>query len=98
MGFPNLSRALHSNEPEQLMTRPMYLLMCAALMMSPCFFPRGARRPYTALPALLGVAGLLTSLVTELAAPRFARFTPSRELSEAVADPGNHLEPALIFD
>jgi hypothetical protein len=80
------------------MTRPMYLVMCAALIVSPCFFSRGGRRPYTALPALLGAAGLLTSLVTELAAQRFARFTPSREFSEAVADPGNHLESALIFD
>lgn len=80
------------------MMRSMYLAMCAALLVSPCLFPRGGRRPYTALPALLGAAGLLTSLVAELAAQRFTRFTPSRELSEAVADPGNHLESVLIFD
>ncbi len=80
------------------MTRPMYLLMCTALMVSPCFFPRVGRRSYTALPALLGAVGLLTSLVTELSSQRFDRFTPSRDLSEAVADPGNHLESAFLLD
>ena len=50
------------------MNRPMYLMMCTALIMSPCFLPRGDRR-YTALPVLLGAAGLLVSILTDLAWP-----------------------------
>lgn len=80
------------------MTRPMYLLMCAALMISPCFLSRADRRKAT-LPALMGAVGLLAAILTDLGAPtRLGGFIPSRELSEAVADPGNHLEPILPLD
>ena len=80
------------------MIRPMYFVMCTALVMSPCLLPRIQRR-YAALPVLLGAAGFLASIVTDLAAdPRLGRFVPSRELSEAVADPGNHFEPTLVLE
>lgn len=80
------------------MNRPMYLMMCTALMMSPCFLPRGDRR-YTALPVLLGAAGLLVSILADLASPsRLTGFVPSHDMSEAVADPGNHFEPTLVLE
>ena len=80
------------------MNRPMYFMMCTALMMSPCFLPRGDRR-YAALPALLGAAGLLASLLTDLASTSgLTGFVPSHDMSEAVADPGNHFEPTLVLE
>ena len=80
------------------MTRPMYFVMCTALMMSPCLVPRFQRR-YAALPVLLGAAGFLASILNDLASPpRFGGFVPSRDLSEAVADPGNHFEPTLVLE
>ena len=80
------------------MIRPMYFVMCTALMMSPCLMPR-ARRRYAAFPVLLGAAGFLASIVTDLAATsRLGGFVPSRELSEAVADPGNHVESTLVLE
>jgi hypothetical protein len=80
------------------MTRPMYFLMCAALMMSPCLVPRFQRR-YAAFPVLLGAAGFLASILTDPASPeRLGGFVPSRDLSEAVADPGNHVESTLVLD
>ena len=80
------------------MIRPMYFVMCTALMVSPCLLPRFQRR-YAAFPVLLGAAGFLASILTDLAAPaRLGGFVPSRDLSEAVADPGNHLEPALVLE
>jgi hypothetical protein len=76
----------------------MYFLMCTALMMSPCLVPRIQRR-YAAFPVLLGAAGFLASILSDLASStRMSGFIPSRELSEAVADPGNHLEPTLVLD
>ena len=80
------------------MIRPMYFVMCTALMMSPCLVPRIQRR-YAAFPVLLGAAGFLASLLTDFAsAARTGGFVPSRDLSEAVADPGNHVEPTLVLD
>lgn len=61
-------------------------LICAALVLSPFFLPRVERR-YTIVPVLLGAVGLVTSLLTQTELPRQRRFSPSRELSEAVADP-----------
>jgi len=63
-------------------------VMSATLMMSPFFLPRSERR-YAAVPVLLGVVGFLASILTETTSPneRVEGFTPSRELSEAVADP-----------
>ena len=79
------------------MNRPMYFLMCTALMMSPCLLPRSERR-YMVLPALVGAAGFLASILTDLAQSTGIRFVPSHELSEAVADPGNHVEPTLVLE
>jgi hypothetical protein len=80
------------------MSRPMYLMMCAALIMSPCLLPRSDRR-YTALPVLLGAAGLLATILTDLAeSTGLTGFIPSHEMSEAVADPGNHLEATPVLD
>lgn len=64
------------------------VLLGAALVLSPWFLPRGERR-YAAIPVALGAAALLTSLLTERDAPAemTSEFTPSHELSEAVADP-----------
>ena len=63
-------------------------VMSTTLMMSPFFLPRSERR-YAAVPVLLGVVGFLSSIFTETESPheRVEGFTPSRELSEAVADP-----------
>lgn len=63
-------------------------VMCSALVMSPFFLPRSERR-YAAVPVLLGIVGFLASIFTETTSPneRVEGFTPSRELSEAVADP-----------
>lgn len=68
----------------------------AALMISPLFLPRSERR-YAAIPVLLGAVGLLASLMTETMSPseRADVFTPSRELSEAVADPDIARTPHL---
>ena len=79
------------------MNRPMYFMMCTALMMSPCFLPRGDRR-YAALPVVLGAAGLLASIFTDLASTGLTGFVPSHDMSEAVADPGNHFEPTLVLE
>ena len=80
------------------MNRPMYFVMCTALVMSPCLLPRIQRR-YAAFPVLLGAAGFLASIVTDLASEaRLGGFVPSRELSEAVADPGNHVEPTFLLE
>jgi hypothetical protein len=80
------------------MNRPMYFMMCTALMLAPCFLPRGDRR-YAAVPVVLGAAGLLMSILTDLPETTgFGGFIPSHELSEAVADPGNHFEPAFLLE
>jgi hypothetical protein len=60
--------------------------------------PRIQRR-YAAFPVLLGAAGFLASVLSNFASsPRLSGFVPSRDLSEAVADPGNHFEPTLVLD
>lgn len=63
-------------------------LMCAVLLASPLFLPRAERR-FAAVPMLLGAAGLVTSLLTQArpAPTGPAVFEPTREMSEAVADP-----------
>jgi hypothetical protein len=80
------------------MIRPMYFVMCTALMMSPCLVPRIQRR-YAAFPVLLGAAGFLASILSDFASSaRMSGFVPSRDLSEAVADPGNHFEATLVLE
>jgi hypothetical protein len=80
------------------MVRPMYFVMCTALMVSPCLLPRSERR-YAALPALIGATGLLVSVLNYVRSNmHLTEFVPSHDLSEAVADPGNHLEPTLTLD
>jgi hypothetical protein len=60
--------------------------MCSALLLAPFYLPRSERR-YAVIPMMLGAAGLLTAMMTQTESPGEFRFTPSRELSEAVADP-----------
>ena len=64
----------------------MDVVMCSALLLSPLYLPKSERR-YSVIPILLGAAGLLTAMMTETESPDEYRFVPSRELSEAVADP-----------
>ena len=80
------------------MNRPMYLMLCTALMISPCLLPRGDRR-YATLPVLVGAAGMLLSILSDLAeSSGLTGFIPSHEMSEAVADPANHFEPTLVLE
>jgi hypothetical protein len=71
-------------------------LVCAALLMSPLFLPRSERR-YAAVPVALGVIGFVSGLLTqtESSLERSTEFTPSHELSEAVADPDIARTPHL---
>ena len=63
------------------------VVMCTALVLSPLFLPASERR-YAFIPVALGAVGLMTGLMTQTESPtEYAGFTPSRELSEAVADP-----------
>lgn len=64
----------------------MDFVMCSALLLAPLYLPRAERR-YAVIPMLLGAAGLITAMMTETESPDEYSFTPSRELSEAVADP-----------
>jgi hypothetical protein len=66
----------------------MDVLLGTALLLAPLFLPRSERR-YAAVPVALGAVGLLTSMLTQRDAPAelTGEFTPSHELSEAVADP-----------
>lgn len=76
-------------------------LIGGALLLAPLFVPASERR-YALIPMAFGVASLLSALMTETSSSneRALAFTPSRELSEAVADPDiarsphlrNHLE------
>ena len=63
-------------------------MMCTALVLSPFFLPASERR-YALIPVALGAIGLVTGLMTQTESPieRSGAFVPSRELSEAVADP-----------
>ena len=72
----------------------MDVVMCGALLLSPFFLPRSRRR-YAAIPMLLGGAGLLTSMMTQMESTADSGFRPTRELSEAVADPDNARAPHL---
>lgn len=74
----------------------MDFVMCGALVASPLFLPASERR-YAAVPMLLGAAGLVTALMTRTESPleQGEPFTPSRELSEAVADPDVAQTPHL---
>lgn len=60
------------------------VLMCAVLIVSPLLVPRSDRR-YAVIPAALGAIGLLVTILTET--ERIEGFRPTRDLSEAVADP-----------
>lgn len=67
----------------------MELAMGTALLLSPLWVPKSARRT-AAIPMLLGAAGLFTTAMRHAGWPDDGRgvFVPSRELSEAVV----HLE------
>jgi hypothetical protein len=67
-----------------------------ALLLAPFFVPASERR-YAAIPMALGAVTLLAGLMTETRSPieRAEAFTPSRELSEAVADPDIARAPYL---
>lgn len=71
-------------------------VLCAGLMSAPFLLARSERR-YAAIPVILGAVGFLTSLLTETesAPERDEAFTPSHELSEAVADPDVARSPHL---
>lgn len=72
------------------------ILMGSALLLAPLFVPRSERR-YAVIPMALGAATLITALMTRTQSPRERdeAFTPSRELSEAVADPDVARSPYL---
>jgi hypothetical protein len=63
-------------------------LMCTALMLSPFFLPASERR-YAFVPVALGAVGMLTGMMTQTESPTEIphSFMPSRDWSEAVADP-----------
>lgn len=62
----------------------MELVMGTALLFSPLWVPRSARRS-TLIPMLLGAAGLFTTAIRHAGWPGDDHaFTPSREMSEAV--------------
>lgn len=62
-------------------------LVCAALVASPVFLPRAERR-WAFVPVVAGLLGLATGLMTRTdASTARVSFRPSRDLSEAVADP-----------
>jgi hypothetical protein len=65
------------------------LAMGTALLLSPLWMPKSARRT-AVVPMLLGAAGLFTAALTQVGWPDddSRAFTPSREMSEAVV----HLE------
>jgi hypothetical protein len=67
----------------------MELVMGTALLLSPLWVPKSARRS-AIIPMLLGAAGLFTAAMTQVGWPDGDghAFTPSHELSEAVV----HLE------
>jgi hypothetical protein len=66
----------------------MDVMLGTALVLAPWFLPRSERR-YAAVPVALGAVAMLTGLLTRRDAPAeiTGEFTPSHELSEAVADP-----------
>lgn len=64
------------------------MMMCTALLLSPLFLPSSERR-YAFVPMAFGAVGLIAGLMTQTESPLedSEGFTPSRQLSEAVADP-----------
>ena len=62
-------------------------LMGSALLLTPLLVPASERR-YAVIPMALGAISLISALMTETQSPTEydQAFTPSRELSEAVAD------------
>ena len=63
------------------------LAMCTALVLSPFFLPASERR-YAFIPVALGAIGLVTGLMTQTeSVPEQGGWVPSRDWSEAVADP-----------
>ena len=63
------------------------MVVCTALVLSPFFLPAAERR-YAFIPMALGAIGLLTGLMTETESPaERGSWVPSRDWSEAVADP-----------
>ena len=72
------------------------VLMGSALLLAPFFVPASERR-YAAIPMALGAVTLVTALMSRTLSPieRDQAFTPSRELSEAVADPDIARSPYL---
>lgn len=70
--------------PVSTMT-PSIAVVCAALVVSPLFTP-ASRRRYAFMAAAVGAAGLFTGWLLEADLGN-QHFTPSRHLSEAVADP-----------
>lgn len=70
--------------------------LCAVLLVSPLFLRRAERRA-AVVPVALGVAGVVTALLTRRDAFGARRaFTPSRDMSEAVADPDVARTPRLL--
>ena len=65
---------------------PGMAVVCAALVVSPLFTP-ASRRRYAFMAAAVGAAGLVTGWLLEADLNDPQHFTPSRYLSEAVADP-----------
>ena len=63
-------------------------MTCTALMLSPFFLPASERR-YAFVAMALGAVGLLTGMMTQThsSTEGGAGFIPSRDWSEAVADP-----------
>jgi hypothetical protein len=71
------------------------LLLGATLLLSPLLLPKGERR-LSVLPVILGAAGIIASLLTETEPEESdTTFSPSYELSEAVADPDVVRRPHL---
>ena len=70
------------------------MVTCGALLMSPFLVPASERR-YAVIPMALGAVGLLAALMTRTESPleHGQGFIPSRELSEAVADPDIERSP-----
>jgi hypothetical protein len=75
-------------------------LIGGALLLAPLFVPASERR-YALIPMAFGAVSLFSALMTETRSSTepAAAFTPSRELSEAVADPDiartTHLQDEL---
>jgi hypothetical protein len=74
------------------MNRAAVTLLFAAVMLTPLLLRRHDRRALF-VPAALGALGLAATFLPAARGPTV--FTPSRELSEAVADPDSARTPHL---